>query len=86
MSLFVRHGQPFAAFCPAGCQHPATIFGGHAAFETVLVLSFSNRGLKCPFHYSKYFSVRITLIAGYSVLLSKRFLPRFIFRTAKIDK
>jgi len=55
MSLFIRHGQPFAAFGPAGCQHPATIFGGHAALKTVLVFSFSYRGLKCPFHYSKIF-------------------------------
>jgi hypothetical protein len=40
MSLFIRHGKPFAAFCPAGSQYPATILGGHAASVTVLVFSF----------------------------------------------
>jgi|GEM_PF-6116646 len=87
MSLFIRHGKPFAAFSPAGSQYPATILSGHAAFETVLILSFPNRGLKCPFHYSKYFSVRIQMPDNWRFFLFlKRFLPRFIFRTAKIDK
>jgi hypothetical protein len=40
MSLFIRHGKPFAAFCPAGSQYPATILGGHTASVTVLVFSF----------------------------------------------
>jgi hypothetical protein len=41
MSLFVRHGKLVAAFGTTGSQYPATIFRGHAASETVLVLSFS---------------------------------------------
>ena len=75
MSLSVRHGEPFAAFCPAGSQYPATILGCHALSVTVLILSSPNRGLICPFHYSKYFSVRITLIAGYFLCFRNGFYP-----------
>ena len=46
----VRDGQSFSAFAAAGGQHFSTVGGRHSLAETVLVGSFSQRGLKCSLH------------------------------------
>jgi hypothetical protein len=46
----VGDGQSFSAFAAAGGQHFSTVGGGHSLAETVLVGSFSQRGLECSLH------------------------------------
>ena len=47
---FVRYGEFVTTACAAGSQYAATVGGGHALAESVLVAAFPVRGLKSPFH------------------------------------
>ena len=51
----VRDGQSFSAFAAAGGQHFSTVGGRHSLAETVLVGSFSQRGLECSLHIINIF-------------------------------
>ena len=66
-------------FSAAHCEHSATVLGGHALTETVLVIALSVVGLKCSFHFCMSFSV-IYLICGCEV---KHFFVNGRYREAK---
>lgn len=53
VARLVTDGKFPAAFGAAACEHFASILGGHAATKSVLVLSFSDAGLKRSFHNCK---------------------------------
>jgi hypothetical protein len=50
--LFVRNGKLMSTLFSAAGQHSSAIVRGHAVSETMLIFSFSLRGLVCPFHLS----------------------------------
>ena len=60
----VRDGQSFSAFAAAGGQHFSTVGGRHSLAETVLVGSFSQRGLECSLHIVNIFFVLFYALYG----------------------
>ena len=51
----VGNSQSLSAFAATGGQHFSTVGGGHSLAETVLVGSFSQRGLECSLHIINIF-------------------------------
>jgi hypothetical protein len=49
-TFFVGNSQFFATNCTTVGQYATTVCGSHSGAETMLVRSFSVRGLKGPFH------------------------------------
>ena len=49
-SVLVRNCEFLAAMTATGRKHAATVGSAHALAETVLVDTFVNVGLECPFH------------------------------------
>jgi hypothetical protein len=64
----VGDGQSFSAFAAACGQHFSTIGGRHSLTETVLVGSFSQRGLKCSLHIINFILFFLCRFKGSSPL------------------
>ena len=54
-TLFVGYGQFLSAVCAAAGQDATSVGAGHSGAETMLVGSFSVRGLERSFHISYVF-------------------------------
>ena len=57
----VGNSQSLSAFAATGGQHFSTIGGRHSLTETMLVGSFSQRGLECSLHFYTIFFVLFSL-------------------------
>lgn len=60
---FVGNSQFLATLGAACCQYSTAVGGSHSLAETVFVLSLSQRGLECSFHFLLYFIVILVPIS-----------------------
>lgn len=77
VSVIVRYGQSFSAFCSSLGKNGSTAGSGHSFSETVFVSFFSVGWLKCTFH-GTYF-----LILFFRTLDCK---SRYFFNSAKENR
>lgn len=64
-SALVRNGKFLAAFGPAGGKYVASVGGGHAASETMLVHALSTGWLESPFHDASSLGAAKVIIRSY---------------------
>jgi len=59
--MLVADGELLAALSAARCQHAATILGGHALAEAMLVHAAAIVWLKCSFHCNEFLFISTNL-------------------------
>ena len=65
----VGNGELLATFGAAHGKHAATVLGGHALAEAVLIVALSVVGLECSFHLSLYFFIRFSPLRAAKVVI-----------------